>query len=138
MKLKKCIIKLNNGKSGGADDILNEHIKSTIDIMMPVYIKLFNKVLSAGEVLEDWLVCITGPTFNQKGNKTDCNNYRGITLLFCLGKLFTSTLNEDLYTFCAKQLIYKRKFKLVLERVTAHRPHCCVKTYHRCTYFKKT
>ncbi len=55
-EIKKCIIRLKNGKSGGADDILNEHIKSTIDIMMPVYIKLFNKVLSTVEVPEDWLV----------------------------------------------------------------------------------
>ncbi len=49
-EIKKCMIKFKNGKSRGADDILNEHIKSTIDIMMPVYIKLFNKVLSTGEV----------------------------------------------------------------------------------------
>ncbi len=98
-EIKKCIIKLKNGKSGGADEIVNEHIKSTIDIMMPVYIKLFNKVLSTGEVPEDWLVGLIVPIFKHKGSKTECNNYRGITLLSCLGKLFTSTLNERLYTF---------------------------------------
>ncbi len=106
-EIKKCIIKLKNGKSGGADEILNEHIKSTIDIMMPVYIKLFNKVLSTGEVPEDWLVVLIVPIFKQKGSKTDCNNYSGITLLSCLGKLFTSTLNERLYTFCENNHILK-------------------------------
>ncbi len=67
---------------------------------MPVYIKLFNKVLNIGEVPEDWLVGLIVPIFKQKGSNTDCNNYRGITLLSCLSKLFTSTLNECLYTFC--------------------------------------
>ncbi len=37
----------------------------------------------------------------------DCNNYRGITLLSCLGKIFTSTLNERLYTFCENNHILK-------------------------------
>ncbi len=40
--------------------------------------------------------------FKQKGGKTDCNNYRGIILLSCQDKLFTSTLNEQFYTFCEK------------------------------------
>ncbi len=37
----------------------------------------------------------------------DCNNYRGITLLSCLGKLFASTLNERLYIFCENNHILK-------------------------------
>ncbi len=87
--------------------MLNEHIKSTIDIMMPVYIKLFNKELNTGEVPEDWLVGLIVPIFKQKGSKTDCNNYRWITLLSCLGKLFTSTLNEILYIFGENNHILK-------------------------------
>ncbi len=58
---------------------------------MPVYIKLFNNVLNTGEVPENWLVGLIVPICKQKGSKTDCNYYRGITLLSCLGKLFTST-----------------------------------------------
>ncbi len=75
--------------------------------MMPVYIKLFNKVLSTGEVPEEWLASFIVPIFKQKGSKTVCNNYRGITHLSCLGKIFTSTLNECLYTFCENNHILK-------------------------------
>ncbi len=94
MELRNVLLSFKNGKSGGADSMLNEHIKSTLDMQMPVYIKLFNKVLSTGEVPEDWLVGFIVPIFKQKGITTKCNNYRGITLLSCLGKLFTSTLND--------------------------------------------
>lgn len=37
---------LKNNKSPGIDNILNEHLKNSILIMMPVYVKLFNIVLT--------------------------------------------------------------------------------------------
>ncbi len=104
-EMQNCISKLKTVKSGGADEIVNEHIKSTIDLMMPVYVKLFNKVLITEEVPEDWLVSLIVPIFKQKGSKTDC--YKGITFLSRLDKLFTSTLNEQLYTFCENNDVLK-------------------------------
>ena len=95
-----CIQSLKNGKSAGIDLIVNEYIKSTKDIMMPLYIKLFNKVLQCGYMPEDWLIGAIIPIYKNKGDKKDVNNYRGITLLSCLGKLFTSALNGRLSKFC--------------------------------------
>ncbi len=89
------------------DEVLNEHIKNTADIMMPIYIKLFNKILDSGETPEKWLIGLIIPIYKQKGSKYDSNNYRGITLLSCLGKLYTSTLNERLYSFCEENKIVK-------------------------------
>ena len=35
----------------------------------------------------------------------DSNNYRGVTLLSCIGKLFTSVLNERLKVYCESNKI---------------------------------
>ncbi len=89
------------------------------------YIKLFNKALCTGEVPEDWLVGLIVPIFKEKGCKTDCNNYRGITLLSCLGKLFTSTLNEHLYTFCENNHILN-EIQVGFRKGCSTMDHICV------------
>ena len=87
-------LKLN--KSSGNDDIVNEYIISTKHIMMPIYIKLFNAILETGTIPTDWLTGIIIPIYKGKGSNLDPGNYRPITLLSCLGKLFTSILNNRL------------------------------------------
>ena len=37
--IKSNALKLVNGKSSGLDSILNEHIKSTLHFMLPIYLK---------------------------------------------------------------------------------------------------
>ena len=53
-EIRSNVQKLSNGKSNGLDQILNEHIKSTLHILMPVYYKLFNLVFDSGIIQESW------------------------------------------------------------------------------------
>ena len=87
---------LKNGKAAGTDKILNEFIKSTFHEMKFVYVDLFNRVLSDGKIPESWTIGMITPIYKNKGDKMDVNNYRGITILSCLGKLFTSVINARL------------------------------------------
>ena len=38
-------------------------------------------------------------TFTQKGDKSDVKNYRGISLVSCMSKLFTAVLNKTIAAF---------------------------------------
>ena len=87
---------LKNGKACGTDKILNEFIKSTFHEMKFIYVDLFNRVLSEGQIPEAWTIGMITPIYKNKGDKMDFNNYRGITILSCLGKLFTSVINARL------------------------------------------
>ena len=104
-EIRNFVKTLKNNKAAGIDGILNEFIKHTIDLLIPLYIKLFNKILDTGDIPEDWLAGLIIPIYKNKGSKDDANNYRGITLLSCLGKLFTSILNHRLTEFCEQNFI---------------------------------
>ena len=46
--------RMKNSKSSFSDKIKNEMIKASLQDMMPVYLKLFNSILSSGKMPETW------------------------------------------------------------------------------------
>ena len=58
--------------------------------------RYFNIVLNSGIIPEEWCIGVIIPIYKNKGADTDPDNYRGITLLSCVGKLFTALLNQRL------------------------------------------
>ena len=90
-------LKLN--KSSGIDEIINEYIISTKHLMLPIYVKLFNIILNSGIVPSDWIKGNIIPIYKNKETKTDPANYRPITLVSCIGKVFTSIINKRLSTY---------------------------------------
>ena len=61
--------------------------------------KIFNVILDTGIFPEQWSVGIIKPLYKNTGERDDPNNYRGITILSCLGKLFSNFLNNRLTRF---------------------------------------
>jgi exonuclease III len=95
-----CVItNLKNNKACGMDRIVNEYLKSTPHIFISVYVKLFNIVLDTGIIPSDWTLGLIKPIYKNKGSKNDPDNYRGITILSCFGKLFTALINKRLVKF---------------------------------------
>jgi hypothetical protein len=93
------ISKLKNNKAHGIDLIINEYLKCTKNTMIPVYVKLFNLILDTGIIPSEWLLGIIKPIYKNKGRRDSPDNYRGITILSCFGKLFTSLINARLTIF---------------------------------------
>ena len=96
---------MKNNKSPGVDHILNEFIKNCPEELIVVIVKFFNIILESGIVPNDWTIGIIKPLYKNKGDINDVNNYRGITLLSCMGKLFTSILNSRLYSYLTRENI---------------------------------
>ena len=78
------------------DLVINEYIKSTTNTFIDIYEQLFNIIFETGIVPDNWLMGNIKPIYKNKGDKMDPKNYRPITILSCLGKLFTAVLSERL------------------------------------------
>ena len=97
-ELDDILKRLKRNKSPGPDNILNEFLKTTKNTLLPTLTKLFNKILENGDFPKEWAHGYIIP-IHKKGEKDNPENYRGITLLSCLGKVFTSALNKRLLTY---------------------------------------
>ena len=95
---------LKPGKSVGVDNLSNEMISCLVKTNPEVLVKLFNLVLTNNTILPDWRVSYIVP-IHKEGDKSDPANYRGISLLSSLSKLFLSILNNRLLEFVTKNNI---------------------------------
>lgn len=115
-EIVKVIKTLKNNKSVGIDGIMNEYIKATQALMVKVYTKLFNNILDTGELPSSWLTGLIVPIYKNKGDACSPDNYRGISLLSCLGKMFTTMVNNRLTDYANEQ-------KLISENQAGFRKH---------------
>lgn len=95
-EVNEAIKGLKNGKASGIDEFVNEYFKCSSPHLVSIFCKLFNIVFDSGIVPDTWLNGIIRPIYKNKGDPNDPDNYRAITLISCLGKLFTSIINSRL------------------------------------------
>jgi hypothetical protein len=84
-------VKLKKYKSPGSDQIPTELIKAGGEILLAAIHKLINSVWNKEELPDQWKKSITVP-IHKKVDKTDCNNYRGISLLSTSYKMLSNIL----------------------------------------------
>lgn len=92
-----AIASLKNGKAVHDDGIPNELIKYGGDAMLRLVRTLFNVMLEC-ETVPGWWRWGTIINLHKAGNPVDPGNYRGITLLSCIGKLFCRCISNRLAT----------------------------------------
>jgi hypothetical protein len=86
-----AIAKLKKYTSPGSDQIPAEPIQAGGEILLPAIHKLINCIWNKEELPDDWKESIVVP-IHKKGNKTRCNNYRGISLLSASYKMLSNFL----------------------------------------------
>ena len=96
-EVQAVIANLKSKTSAGKDNLLNEYFITFKDVFVPLIVRLFNAIFDSGNFLSIWTEgrCIIILLF-KKGHANDANNYRGITLISCLEKMFTSVINNRL------------------------------------------
>jgi hypothetical protein len=75
-----AIAKLKKYKSPGSDQIPAELIQAGGEMLLSAIHKLINSIYNKEELLDQCKKSIIVP-IHKKGDKTDCDNYRGISLL---------------------------------------------------------
>jgi hypothetical protein len=81
LEVEVAIAKFKKYKSPGSDQIPVELIQGTGEILLSAIHKLINSVWDKEELIDRWKESII-VQIHKKGDKTDCNNYRGISLHF--------------------------------------------------------
>ena len=87
-ELSKEIENLPSGKAAGMDAISPELIKNGKEILLDDLHKLLLECWETGDVPQEMRDCKITTLYKNKGCMSDCNNYRGISLLSIVGKLF--------------------------------------------------
>ena len=107
---------MKSGKAGGPDHIPPEALKAdvntTVDLLHPLFEKIWKEEKFPDEWKEGHLIKLP-----KKGDLTNCNNYRGITLLVIIGKVFNRIiLNRIIPTQCKLLKDGKRSLKWTTRR----------------------
>jgi exonuclease III len=87
-EVKFFLEKLSNGRATGGDGIPPEFLKYGGDGMVSALHKMFNWILEVGHTPEQWGKALVVLLY-KKGDTADPGNYRGISLLDVVGKVFT-------------------------------------------------
>ena len=101
--LQKEIYNLNPNKSIPFNDIPINIMKGCNDIISPYLTNLFNDSIESN-IYPDSLKLAEVTPAHKKDETTNKNNYRPISLLPCVSKLFEKLLYEQIYNFIEKFL----------------------------------
>jgi hypothetical protein len=80
LEVEIAIAKLKKYKSPGSDEFPAELIQAGGEMLLSAIHKLVNSIWNKEELPNQWKESIIVP-IHKKGDKTDCINYRGISLL---------------------------------------------------------
>ena len=90
--------KLDGRKATGLDKIPSRLLKVAAEVVAPSLTQIFNKSISMGVFPTEWKLAKVTPIF-KKGAKSDLNNYRPISVLPIVSKVFEKIIYDQLYSY---------------------------------------
>ena len=106
--------KLKPGETTGPDNISNRILRETSSALAEPLSILFNKGIAKGTFPDAWKQANVIPLFN-KGDMTQCNNYRPVSLLPvpCISKKIEKNIFQHFFTTLKNQNIIPSKQSLL-------------------------
>ena len=90
-EIRNVMHKMKKGKAAGIDSITIELLRAGGDVTTEALYELFTKIWDKEEIPEDWSKGLI-VKLPERGNLTDCDNWRGITLIPVIMKIFGSAI----------------------------------------------
>ena len=115
-----------NGKAAGFDSAPNEILKLAKNALSAFLTDLFHTMFDISHFPTAWAKGIICSIF-KGGVKNNPGNYRGISLLSCISKIFTGIINKRLVTWTEKRTVFgysQASFREGNVLLTTHL--CCV------------
>ena len=115
----KILSSIDVSKSTGHDGISNKLLKDSADIIAYSLTFIFNTSINTGIFPNDFKTAIISP-IHKAGCKTECNNYRPISILSSVAKIFEKLITQQLETYL-ERMRYSYNNKLDLGKSTVLR-----------------
>lgn len=90
-EINRAIKSMKTGKSAGNDGLTAEFYRFSLPNILPILHGLFNRIFKDGIIPKQWCESLVVP-IHKKGSFDIPGNYRGISLLNVLGKIYTKII----------------------------------------------
>uniref|UniRef100_A0A8D8S118 Craniofacial development protein 2 n=1 Tax=Cacopsylla melanoneura TaxID=428564 RepID=A0A8D8S118_9HEMI len=102
-EVQVAIKQIKHGKAAGLDEVEAEFLKLLDEIKIKWLTQRFNKIYSTGNIPSNWLKSefITLP---KKPSAKQCGDYRTISLMSHLLKVFLKIIHRRIYKLCEEQI----------------------------------
>ena len=117
----ELLSQLDEKKALGLDRVPCKLLKLASSIIGPSLTEIFNSCIDTGTFPDEWKIAKVTPIF-KKGSKSDLNNYRPISVLLIVSKLFEKIIYQQLYEHLDKNKlfnIYQSGFRSLHSTMTA-------------------
>ena len=94
-EMRRAVKKMKNGKAVGVCGIQVEMVKAGGYTMVQWLKEILNVVWRSRKTPQEWRESIIIPIY-KKGGRTECGNYRGISLLSVVGKSYARIVSDTL------------------------------------------
>ena len=119
-EIMKEINNLEQNKSPGQDEFTSKFLKISANMIVPTLCEIFNLSIKTGEYPDPLKIAKVIPIF-KKGDPSLASNYRPISVLSCINKIFEKILFRRLYNFLEKyNILYEFQFGFRQGHSTEH------------------